>query len=75
LKEPDRTIARQVGQGKDTAVRNDCVGLTSGEVRRMVPVVTDIIEETSAIIHPLPFRAAQVAQPIRNHAPLPDRRL
>ncbi|HME26592.1 MAG TPA: nucleotidyltransferase domain-containing protein [Acetobacteraceae bacterium] len=27
------------------------------EVRRMVPVVTDIIEETGAVIHPLPFRA------------------
>jgi predicted nucleotidyltransferase len=27
------------------------------EVRRMVPVVTDIVEETGAVIHPLPFRA------------------
>jgi len=27
------------------------------EVRRMVPAVTDIIEETGAVIHPLPFRA------------------
>ena len=27
------------------------------EVRRMVPLVTDIVEETGAIIHPLPFRA------------------
>jgi len=27
------------------------------EVRRMVPLVTDIVEETGAVIHPLPFRA------------------
>ncbi|HEY2615777.1 MAG TPA: hypothetical protein VGI78_00415 [Acetobacteraceae bacterium] len=27
------------------------------EFRRMVPVVTDIVEETGAVIHPLPFRA------------------
>jgi predicted nucleotidyltransferase len=27
------------------------------EVRRMVPVVTDIIEETDAVIHPMPYRA------------------
>ena len=26
------------------------------EVRRMVPLVTDIVEETGLIIHPLPFR-------------------
>jgi predicted nucleotidyltransferase len=27
------------------------------EVRRMVPLVTDIIEETGAVIHPMPYRA------------------
>jgi predicted nucleotidyltransferase len=27
------------------------------EVRRLVPLVTDIVEETGAVIHPLPFRA------------------
>jgi predicted nucleotidyltransferase len=27
------------------------------EVRRMVPLVTDIVEETGLVIHPLPFRA------------------
>ena len=27
------------------------------EVRRMVPLVTDIVEETGVVIHPLPFRA------------------
>jgi predicted nucleotidyltransferase len=27
------------------------------EVRRMVPVVTDIIEETGAVVHPMPYRA------------------
>jgi uncharacterized protein len=27
------------------------------EVRRMVAVVTDIVEETGAVIHPMPFRA------------------
>ena len=27
------------------------------EVRRLVPLVTDIVEETGAVIHPMPFRA------------------
>ena len=27
------------------------------EVRRMVPLVTDIIEEMGAVIHPMPYRA------------------
>ena len=27
------------------------------EVRRMIPLVTDIIEETGVIIHPMPYRA------------------
>jgi predicted nucleotidyltransferase len=27
------------------------------EVRRMVPLVTDIVEETGAVIHPMPYRA------------------
>jgi predicted nucleotidyltransferase len=27
------------------------------EVRRLVPLVTDIVEETGAVVHPLPFRA------------------
>lgn len=27
------------------------------EFRRMVPIVTDIIDETGAVIHPQPFRA------------------
>ena len=27
------------------------------EVRRLVPLVTDIVEETGAGVHPLPFRA------------------
>jgi predicted nucleotidyltransferase len=27
------------------------------EVRRMVPLVTDIIEETGAVIHPMPYPA------------------
>jgi predicted nucleotidyltransferase len=27
------------------------------EVRRLVPLVTDIVEETGVVIHPLPFRA------------------
>ena len=27
------------------------------EVRRLVPLVTDIVEDTGAVIHPLPFRA------------------
>jgi uncharacterized protein len=27
------------------------------EVRRMVPLVTDIVEETGTVIHPMPFRA------------------
>jgi predicted nucleotidyltransferase len=27
------------------------------EVCRMVPVVTNIVEETGAVVHPLPFRA------------------
>jgi len=26
------------------------------EVRRMVPLVTDIVEETGAVVHPMPFR-------------------
>jgi predicted nucleotidyltransferase len=27
------------------------------EFRRMVPLVTDIVEETGVVVHPLPFRA------------------
>jgi predicted nucleotidyltransferase len=27
------------------------------EVRRMIPLVTDIIEETGVVIHPMPYRA------------------
>jgi len=27
------------------------------EVRRLVPLVTDIIEDTGAVIHPMPFKA------------------
>jgi predicted nucleotidyltransferase len=27
------------------------------EVRRMVPLVTDIVEECGLVVHPLPFRA------------------
>jgi uncharacterized protein len=27
------------------------------EVDRMVPVVTDIVEDTGAVIHPMPYRA------------------
>ncbi len=36
------------------------------EVRRMVPLVSDIVEETGVVIHPLPFRAATW----RNRTPL-----
>jgi predicted nucleotidyltransferase len=34
-------------------------GLTNrrDEVRRMVPTVVDIIDDTSAVIHPMPFKA------------------
>ncbi len=27
------------------------------EFRRLIPLVTDIVEETGAVLHPLPFRA------------------
>jgi uncharacterized protein len=41
----------------DVAIFLKAFGERRQEVRRMVPVVTDIVEETGAVIHPLPFRA------------------
>jgi len=42
------------------------------EVRRMVPLVTDIVEETGAVIHPMPFRAGAWRErtPLMHEIPL-----
>lgn len=41
----------------DVAIFLSDFGDRRQEVRRMVPLVTDIIEDTGAVIHPMPFPA------------------
>ena len=41
----------------DIAVFLHSLGNRRDEVRRMVPVVVDIIDDTGAVIHAMPFRA------------------